>query len=204
MYIARILYPIEVLGYGKRIGIWFAGCPHGCVSCINPELWDCEPKHAITLKNVMNLIQDICFSNVVDGFTITGGEPFYQSSGLDDLITELNAICDDILVYSGYTLEELRDMKNDSVDRILARIAVLIDGRYVENRNNGAILRGSDNQKICILNEKHKSRYENYLKNAANAIQNFSAGDGIISVGIHKPDFKNAFDAAISKKGLVN
>lgn len=40
MYIARILYPVEVLGPGKRIGIWFCGCPRRCEGCSNPELWE--------------------------------------------------------------------------------------------------------------------------------------------------------------------
>ena len=190
MYIARILYPIEVLGYGKRVGIWFAGCPHGCVACSNPELWESDPNHEITLDNLMSLIQDVCHNNEVDGFTITGGEPFCQSDELDKLVTELNEISDDILIYSGYTLEELKEMQNTSVDHIIAGIAVLIDGKYIESKNNGAILRGSDNQKIYILNEKHKLRYDNYLKNAVNAIQNFNTGVGIVSVGIHKRDFK--------------
>lgn len=36
MYVARILYPVEVLGPGKRVGIWFSGCPSKCKGCSNP------------------------------------------------------------------------------------------------------------------------------------------------------------------------
>lgn len=38
MYIARILYPVEVLGPGKRIGIWFCGCPRRCEGCSQPGI----------------------------------------------------------------------------------------------------------------------------------------------------------------------
>lgn len=44
MYIARILYPVKVLGPGERIGIWMDGCEHGCIGCSNPELWDIQSK----------------------------------------------------------------------------------------------------------------------------------------------------------------
>lgn len=36
MYVAGILYPVEVLGPGKRIGIWFSGCLSKCKGCSNP------------------------------------------------------------------------------------------------------------------------------------------------------------------------
>lgn len=36
MYVAGILYPVEVFGPGKRIGIWFSGCLSKCKGCSNP------------------------------------------------------------------------------------------------------------------------------------------------------------------------
>lgn len=200
MYIARILYPIEVLGYGKRIGIWFVGCPHGCDGCSNPELWEFDERYKVSLETILNLIRDICLVNPVDGFTITGGEPFYQYEQLIKFVQGLIKINDDILVYSGYTIEELQEL--DKSRDALSCIAVLIDGKYIESQNNGALLRGSNNQRLHILNEKHRSRYDNYLKNAINAIQNFKSSDGVISVGIHKPRFITELDFAISNKGL--
>lgn len=51
MYVARILYPVMVLGPGKRIGIWFVGCRHQCKGCSNPELWETAEKYQITLQH---------------------------------------------------------------------------------------------------------------------------------------------------------
>ena len=182
MYIARILYPVEVLGPGKRIGIWFSGCSHGCVGCSNPELWQQQETHKISIDDILALICQISDANPVDGFTITGGDPMEQSKELSFLLKELKTISDDILVYTGFKIEELTEKQ-------LENISVLIDGKYVEELNDNSLLRGSSNQRIHILEESQKNKYEIYLNTETNKIQNFTTNDGIVSVGIHKPDF---------------
>ena len=182
MYIARILYPVEVLGPGKRIGIWFCGCPRRCEGCSNPELWEFENKYQVTQERILRLIHRIADQYPVDGFTLTGGDPLFQYEDCMNLIRELKAISPDILVYTGYKVEELSG-------KDLSGISVLIDGPYVQERNSNSFLRGSDNQKILILEEEQKDKYEVYLKNGQNRIQNFTVGNSVVSVGIHKKDF---------------
>lgn len=182
MYIARILYPVEVLGPGKRIGIWFCGCSHNCKGCSNPELWQKQEKYRISIDSVLELIHQISDENRVDGFTLTGGDPMEQSEDLSLFLKELKTISDDILVYTGFEIKELN--KNQ-----LQNISVLIDGKYVEELNDNSLLRGSSNQKIHILEEYQRDKYEIYLNTEINKIQNFTTNDGVVSVGIHKPDF---------------
>ncbi len=182
MYIARILYPVEVLGPGKRIGIWFSGCSHGCVGCSNPELWQQQEKYKISIDDILALIHQISDTNPVDGFTITGGDPMGQSEELQHLLKMLKPISDDILVYTGFEIEELTEKQ-------LENISVLIDGKYVEKINDNSLLRGSSNQRIHILEESQKNKYEIYLNTETNKIQNFTTNDGVVSVGIHKSDF---------------
>ena len=183
MYIARILYPVEVLGPGKRIGIWFCGCPRRCKGCSNPELWEFQDRYKINFLTVKKLISQICSQNLVDGFTLTGGDPLFQYEDFRRLVDYLSNISEDILVYTGYTLEEISGKNLD-------KIAVLIDGEYIEERNNGCLLRGSYNQKIHIINDHLKEKYETYLLSAKNQIQNFATTDGYISVGIHRKEFQ--------------
>lgn len=182
MYVARILYPVEVLGPGKRIGIWLCGCSRGCKGCSNPELWQVQDKYKISIDSVLELIHQISDANQVDGFTITGGDPMEQSEDLQHLLKMLKPISDDVLVYTGFEIEELTEKQ-------LENISVLIDGKYIEELNDNSLLRGSSNQRIHILNKKYKSKYETYLSSETNKIQNFTTNDGVVSVGIHKPDF---------------
>lgn len=99
MYIARILYPVEVLGPGKRIGIWFAGCHHHCKGCSNPELWEQPEKYRVSADTVMTLVNSIAEQHQVDGFTLTGGDPMEQADELPPLLERLSKISNDILMY---------------------------------------------------------------------------------------------------------
>lgn len=195
MYVARILYPVEVLGPGKRIGIWFCGCPRRCKGCSNPELWEFQDQYKTTPERILGLVQRIAAENPVDGFTITGGDPMYQPKDLQQLLMHLRKISNDVLVYTGYKIDELPT-------DYLTGISVLIDGEYIESRNNNCILRGSDNQRIHIIDNKLRKRYEKYCNTEYNRIQNFMTTDGVISVGIHRPNFIEDLNDNLMQKGL--
>lgn len=198
MYVARILYPVKVLGPGNRIAIWMVGCKHGCKGCSNPELWEVQEKYQISLKSIMVLIKQIAKRHIIDGFTITGGDPFEQPAELKELLLQLREISSDILVYTGYQYKDIKEKYND----VLPFISVLIDGKYEEDKNYTSCLIGSDNQQIYYLNTELKARYEEYMSKTKNQIQNFTSSDGIISVGIHRPNYQRKLENAVAKRGL--
>jgi anaerobic ribonucleoside-triphosphate reductase activating protein len=204
MNIARILYPVKVLGPGGRVGIWFCGCPHRCKGCSNPELWQERPEYEITLQNLQKIIGAIAAKYNIDGFTISGGDPMAQGEELAELIKYLKTINGDILIYTGYKYEELCRQGLDCIDYILSSVAVLIDGLYIEALNNNSVLRGSKNQNIFILSAAYKSKYENYLKTAHNKIQNFTTTNGVVSVGIHRKNFLSELELKLDKGGKDN
>jgi len=192
MYVARILFPVQVLGPGNRIGIWLCGCPHRCDGCSNPELWNFQERYHTSVDTVLSMVRSITSQVPINGFTITGGDPFYQYDELIELMEALAQINADILVYTGYTLDQL-------AEKDLSSIAVLIDGPYIKERNTNVPLRGSDNQVVHILKEEYRATYEAYLATMHNQIQNFTTTDGVVSVGIHQPDFSYRFDSLIKE-----
>ncbi len=97
MYIARILYPVEVLGPGKRIGIWFCGCPRRCKGCSNPELWEFQERYKVEFSVIKNLMLQISSQHRVDGFTLTGGDPLYQFEAFRQIVDFVSDISNDIL-----------------------------------------------------------------------------------------------------------
>ena len=199
MFVARILYPVRTLGPGNRIGIWFCGCSHGCKGCSNPELWQRREEYRITPQRLMELVRSISDSAPVDGFTLTGGDPIEQPE-LSALLPELRGISGDILLYTGYTLEQLREMPGAS--GVLENVSVLIDGEYIAERNTGCQLRGSDNQRVIFLDESRRGGYEEYMRQG-NMIQNFTVGNSVVSVGIHGADYPVELERRLAERNLV-
>ena len=203
MNVARILYPVEVLGPGKRIGIWLAGCPHHCQGCSNPELWEQRVEYELPVNSLIELLERCFWDKQVDGFVITGGDPMAQSEELADLLAQLEPWSEDILVYTGFTYEELLARQDPAIMTCLSHIGVLIDGRYEQSLNDGARLRGSSNQRIFYFRERLKPIYEAYVAAGANLIQNFTTTDGVVSVGIHHADFHSEIARSAREKGVI-
>ena len=205
MKIARILYPVTVLGPGKRIGIWTLGCDRRCKGCANPELWQASQDQEIDIQNLLYSIDTLRAdsSRRVDGITISGGEPFSQREELLLLINEVSKWCDDILIFTGFLKEEL--MEDEIARQILSRIQVLVDGAYIEDKNEGEILRGSSNQRIFYQSETIMKKYDEYeeLHRGKHPVENFRVNGGVIAVGIHKKDFKEELEKALKKRKIV-
>lgn len=200
MIIDQLLYPVETLGPGKRVAIWMVGCSRGCKGCSNPELWRPNGQIPIEPKDLFSTISRIAEENQVDGFTITGGEPFDQPDDLLELAKLLRGLTADILVFSGYRHEEL--LLRPKAVAILQQIAVLIDGPYREELNAGLPLRGSSNQRILLFDKELKQRYESYISTDEKRIQNFYFQDQIVSVGIHDVGFKRDLDSALKNMSV--
>lgn len=181
--LARIYYPVKVLGPGSRVGIWMNGCARDCIGCVSPELKTYDSSKEVTVSEIIQMIRRIRYP--IDGFTISGGEPFYDPEALDALVQRLAGICDDILIFSGCTMEELRAQKNESVDSVLNTCAALIDGAYMKELNDGRGLRGSSNQRVWIF--KHHDRYAG-IETAERCLQNIVYGNKVLTIGIPKGD----------------
>ncbi len=90
----------------------------------------------------------------MSGLTISGGEPFSQIDGIYDLIINYKKLFPNktIVIYTGYTYEELVAFNNAKVNEILKIADLLIDGRFILSlRDLSLIYRGSSNQRIIDL-----------------------------------------------------
>ncbi|WP_114569824.1 anaerobic ribonucleoside-triphosphate reductase activating protein [Exiguobacterium flavidum] len=140
------LVPDSVVdGPGLRSVLFFAGCPHRCDGCHNPASWNARGGTEWEMSEVLDWIKTSGHRKL----TISGGEPFLQADALAELTDILAREGYDIWVYTGYTLEALRQMPSDSVKRILNTIDALVDGPFVlAERTLSLPYRGSTNQRI--------------------------------------------------------
>ena len=152
-----IHYPVYTLGVGKRIGVWFQGCNIKCKGCMSKYTWSFDTKYK---RNIEDVIKEI-LSYPSKKITISGGEPFDQPKELEYLLKTLKENnFEDILVYSGYDYEEIKN----KYENILKYIDILIAGRFIENLESEYIWKGSENQKMYIFNKKLEEIYNDYKK----------------------------------------
>lgn len=177
--LARMYYPVKVLGPGSRVGIWMNGCEQGCIGCISPELQTYDRSKEVSIDEIMHMLKQI--ESPIDGFTISGGEPFYKPEALNALVQTLASICDDILIFSGYTIKELKAQGKESIDSVLNTCAALIDGPYVKELNDNSGLRGSSNQRCWVF--KYPDKYTG-IEIAERKLQNIVYGESVLTIGI--------------------
>ncbi len=148
---------VNTLGPGERFALWVQGCLKRCPGCMSPESRALTGGREISTEELAQRI----LKSGRSGVTISGGEPFLQAEALADMITRIRSVKDTgIIIYTGYTLEELQESEDGGVHKLLACCDLLVDGEYIEALNDGKNLRGSSNQRAIPLT----SRYE---KNAA-------------------------------------
>lgn len=155
------------------------GCSKNCKGCISPEFQSYEERFPLTADEILLFIPQ---GKIPDGLTISGGEPFEQENGILELINLFSMkFSDDILIYTGYTLEELKARNSKVTDKILSSVSVLIDGEYIEEQNDGTALRGSSNQKIHVF--RHAERYEELI-HGKRKLQGVLMNDKLWFIGI--------------------
>lgn len=186
MYVDRMLFPIRSLGPGNRLVLWTRGCSKHCAGCANPELWSTVGARDMAAEDIAKIILNIHRETPVDGITISGGDPLEQEQELLDLLSIIKPQINDVLVYTGYTYEEVEArLSSDELQRLRSLASVLIDGPYVEAMNTGeGALTGSNNQKIYYFDDSLRQKYEEYLLQGRK-IENIHMGQRVISVGIH-------------------
>lgn len=137
-------------GLGWRAVLFVSGCPHHCPGCQNAIAQDYNYGEDFNKKEIINRI---CDNSILKGITLSGGEPLCKENmpELLDFVKDLKKEKPDFNVwcYSGYTLEELMNRKDQVTNEMLKNIDVLVDGEFVQDRKKpGLKFRGSDNQRI--------------------------------------------------------
>lgn len=156
----RMAPDVHTLGPGNRFCLWVQGCARHCPGCMSPETWDPEGGTLWTEEELARRIGQFEF----EGLTISGGEPFLQPGALARLVRLLRTGRDmGVLVYTGFTLEELRARHDPDTDAFLAQIDLLVDGPYREELDDDGALRGSSNQRALCLSKRYEARVKDWF-----------------------------------------
>jgi len=201
MLVKRIHYPLTTLGPGVRVGIWCMGCNKRCKGCMSKDLQLRDEKYQREVSSILQEIKEYYITNNEIGITITGGEPFLQED-LDILVKGIKEMgIKDILLYSGYTYEELIVQNKEYVKNALTYISVLIDGEYIEELNDNKSLRGSSNQRILFFDTSLIDKYKPNL-NRKREFEVVDHGEYLDFYGIFPKGMEESIKKAFTRNNI--
>ncbi len=153
--ISGVIDESVVDGPGIRYVLFVQGCPHRCYGCHNPQTHDFDGGTLISVDEALEKIKATLDGDpLITGMTISGGEPMSQAKALCPIADEIKSRGLDLMVYSGYTYEELLEKsETDHGIRHLLNVAdKLVDGPFVLAKRDLTLeFRGSKNQRYIDL-----------------------------------------------------
>lgn len=141
--IAGLVNDSIVDGPGFRLAVFTQGCPHNCEGCHNPETHDFSGGRLMDTADIVKIMQD---NPLLDGMTLTGGDPFCQPEAGAELARRAHESGLNVWAYSGWTYEEIA--ADPEMSKMLKEIDVLVDGPFVlAQRTLDKRFMGSKNQR---------------------------------------------------------
>jgi anaerobic ribonucleoside-triphosphate reductase activating protein len=139
--------------------VWLQGCSIRCAGCCNPHLLDAAGGEDVEVGALLREVADVRAE--IEGVTVLGGEPFDQAEGLVSFVRRVREMDLGVIVFTGFTLEELNGRDDPAVGDVLAATDLLVDGRFDPGRPEGRRMWvGSTNQRFCYLTNRYSSAIE--------------------------------------------
>lgn len=134
-------------GPGIRTVVFLQGCSRRCAGCHNPQTWDFEAGHTLSVCELAQSIHAACRNRRL---TISGGEPLEQAEQVGALIDLLPEF--EVTLYTGHQLEAVPVF-------LLAKVRYLKVGEYRdEERTSTEPYIGSRNQRFIDLGDRRDER----------------------------------------------
>ena len=76
----NVVVDTTVDGPGWRTSIYCAGCRHACPGCHNPETWNFNSGHSVSIDELMAELRE-----TEGNITFSGGDPMYQAEAFAEL-----------------------------------------------------------------------------------------------------------------------
>ena len=143
--VAGIVDDSIVDGVGLRLTVFTQGCSRRCPGCHNPQTHELDGGKTMDVDEILDLVKK---NPLLDGITLSGGEPFLQVRACTELAKGVHDMGLNVWCYTGYVFEDLLS-NNEYLREFLESIDVLVDGPFKQNKKTlNSRFRGSTNQRI--------------------------------------------------------
>jgi anaerobic ribonucleoside-triphosphate reductase activating protein len=151
----------EAEGPGRRAVLWLQGCIKRCRGCCNPAYLQLVERELVSTSSVLDWLANAHHVHDLEGVTFLGGEPMLQAQGLAVVAQGAQSLGLSVMVFSGYTKNELDMLQLPGGGQLLRYTDVLVDGPYEENLpEHSRRWAGSRNQQFYYLTARYDSRIE--------------------------------------------
>ncbi len=143
-------------GPGFRYTVFTQGCTLNCPGCHNPETHDPLGGKQIDTDRI---IQDLEDNPLLDGLTLSGGDPFLQPEACTVLARAAKELGLSVWAYSGWTFEQLLERSDPRVYALVSACDVIVDGMFlIGQRTLELRFRGSKNQRLVDVQASLKAK----------------------------------------------
>lgn len=151
--VAGIVKESIVDGPGIRYVVFAQGCKHNCQGCHNPET---HSFNGGSFVDTDDLIGQMKLNPLIDGITLSGGEPFEQAEAFGVLAMKAKKQGYNVITYTGYTYEYIQKNKEkiSGWEELLNWTDILVDGKFeISQRSMMLKFKGSHNQRIIDVKQ---------------------------------------------------
>ncbi len=142
-------------GPGYRYTVFTQGCPHHCPGCHNPESHDFAGGRVVDTEVILKQVRE---NPILDGVTLSGGEPFCQPEACLELARAAHALHLNVWCYTGYTYEMLLKEADPARLALLSEVDVLVDGPFILAQKSLELkFCGSRNQRLIDLKKTRET-----------------------------------------------
>lgn len=155
MRIAELVTDSIVDGKGLRLTVFVQGCPHHCAGCHNPQTHDFGGGREVEPEEILKMLTE---NPLLDGITLSGGEPFCQALPCAQLAREAKKLGRNVWTYTGYTYEQLVAEARPERLALLEATDILVDGPFLlAERTLELPWRGSRNQRLIDMEQTRRT-----------------------------------------------
>jgi anaerobic ribonucleoside-triphosphate reductase activating protein len=153
--------------------------------------------------SVVELADQILGWEYIEGLTFSGGEPFEQASAISQLVTMIRQHRDiSVMVYTGYTFNELKKSPDPGVNVFLEQIDLLVDGPFIEGKQDNLLWRGSSNQQIHLLTDRYGEWCDRIDGPGEGVEVHVSRLGNVFWAGVPEPGFHNNLKELLRQEGI--
>lgn len=154
--IAQVVPATDSEGPGRRFALWFQGCPLRCPGCCNPEFLPFKGGVVVPTHNIIEQLTRSHATSPLEGVSLLGGEPFAHAAGAKIVAEAAHNLDLGVMLYSGFTRDQLRDNPDADVQQLLSFTDLLVDGPYLRDCPEPTRRWvGSTNQGVHFLSDRY-------------------------------------------------